>query len=75
MNYVLISIPESIFYESLQMILKDDWLIPLGGICLAVALVIDHFLPETEILSFLMGILIGLSITLNLVGLYRSRNG
>ncbi|MHA2071388.1 MAG: hypothetical protein ACW985_06340 [Candidatus Thorarchaeota archaeon] len=57
------------------MILKNEWLIPLGGICLAVALVIDHFLPENDILSFLMGILIGLSITLNLVGLYRSRNG
>ncbi|MHA2192965.1 MAG: hypothetical protein ACXAAR_06010 [Candidatus Thorarchaeota archaeon] len=57
------------------MIMKNEWLIPLGGICLAVALVIDHFLPENDILSFLMGILIGLSITLNLVGLYRSRNG
>jgi hypothetical protein len=57
------------------MILKNEWLIPLGGICLAVALVIDHFLPENDILSFVMGILIGLSITLNLVGLYRSRNG
>ncbi|MFX1261755.1 MAG: hypothetical protein ACFFAZ_06690 [Promethearchaeota archaeon] len=57
------------------MILKNEWLIPLGGICLALALVIDHFLPETDILSFVIGILIGLSITLNLVGLYRYRNG
>ncbi|MFX0055384.1 MAG: hypothetical protein ACFFAX_09870 [Promethearchaeota archaeon] len=57
------------------MIVKNEWLIPLGGICLAVALLIDRFLPENEILSFVMGILIGLSITLNLVGLYRSRNG
>jgi hypothetical protein len=57
------------------MILKNEWLIPLGGICLALALVIDLFLPENHILSFVMGILIGLSITLNLVGLYRSRNG
>ncbi|MHA2066599.1 MAG: hypothetical protein ACXABY_19680 [Candidatus Thorarchaeota archaeon] len=54
--------------------MKDEWLIPLGGICLAVALTIDHFLPENESLSFLMGVLIGLSITLNLAGLYRSRN-
>jgi hypothetical protein len=56
------------------MILKNEWLIPLGTLCLAIALTIDHFLPENEALSFLMGILIGLSITLNLVGLYRSRN-
>ncbi len=55
------------------MILKDEWLIPIGAICLAIALVIDRFLPETDVLSFLMGILIGLSITLNLVGLYRFR--
>ncbi|MFX1264168.1 MAG: hypothetical protein ACFFCK_02510 [Promethearchaeota archaeon] len=55
------------------MLLRDEWLIPIGGICLAIALVIDRFLPEYDILSFLMGILIGLSITLNLVGLYRSR--
>ncbi|MHA2601065.1 MAG: hypothetical protein AM324_002915 [Candidatus Thorarchaeota archaeon SMTZ1-83] len=55
------------------MILKDEWLIPIGAICLAIALVIDRFLPETDVLSFLMGILIGLSITLNLVGLYRYR--
>ncbi|MFW9799276.1 MAG: hypothetical protein ACFFD9_02490 [Candidatus Thorarchaeota archaeon] len=55
------------------MILKDEWLIPLGGICLAVALIIGQFLPENEILSFIMGILIGMSIILNLVGLYRSR--
>ena len=55
------------------MILKDEWLIPIGGICLAIALVIDRFLPENDVLSFVMGILIGLSITLNLVGLYRSR--
>lgn len=55
------------------MILKDEWLIPIGGICLAIALVVDRFLPENDVLSFLIGILIGLSITLNLVGLYRSR--
>jgi hypothetical protein len=55
------------------MILKDQWLIPIGGICLAVALVIGQFLPENDVLSFLMGILIGLSITLNLAGLYKSR--
>ena len=55
------------------MILKDEWLIPIGGICLALALVIDRFLPVNDVLSFVMGILIGLSVTLNLVGLYRSR--
>ena len=74
MNCVLISNLESILLENAKLILKDEWLIPLGGICLAIALVIDHFLPEDNTLSFLMGILIGLSITLNLVGLYRSRN-
>ncbi|MFW9847286.1 MAG: hypothetical protein ACFFD6_11085 [Candidatus Thorarchaeota archaeon] len=56
------------------MIMKNEWLIPLGCICLAIALLIDRFLPENEFLSFLIGILIGLSITLNLIGLYRSRN-
>lgn len=74
MNCGLISIPESILWVITNLIVKDSWLIPLGVICLAVALVIDHFLPEDNILSFLMGILIGLSITLNLVGLHRSRN-
>ncbi|MFW9967272.1 MAG: hypothetical protein ACFFEA_08980 [Candidatus Thorarchaeota archaeon] len=74
MNYALINAPENFFWANPKMILKNEWLIPLGGLCLAIALTIDHFLPENEALSFLMGILIGLSITLNLVGLYRSRN-
>ncbi|MFQ5833441.1 MAG: hypothetical protein ACE5H4_12100 [Candidatus Thorarchaeota archaeon] len=55
------------------MILKDEWLIPIGGICLAAALIIGQFLPDNEILSFIMGVLIGMSIILNLVGLYRTR--
>jgi len=73
-NYVLINVPENFLWANLKMILKNEWLIPLGALCLAITLTIDHFLPENEALSFLMGILIGLSITLNLVGLYRSRN-
>ena len=46
-------------------------LIPVGGICLAAALLVDRFVGSGNLVDFLVGLLIGLSIILNLVGLYR----
>ena len=54
-------------------ILKDDLLIPIGGICLAAALLMDRFVGPGASVDFLVGLLTGLSIVLNLLGLYRSR--
>lgn len=54
--------------------LRDEWLIPIGGICLAAAILTDRFVPlEAAILDFIIGVLTGLSMVLNLVGLYRMR--
>ncbi len=54
-------------------LLKDKYLIPIGVLCVAFALLIDRFLPVDSVTSFIVGILIGLSITLNVVGLYKAR--
>lgn len=54
-------------------LIKDDWLIPLGGLSLATALLMDRFLVGNGILDFVIGVLIGVSMVLNLMGLYRSR--
>jgi hypothetical protein len=55
-------------------ILKDDLLIPVGGICLAAAILMDRFVGSGTSVDFLVGLLTGLSIVLNLLGLYRRRN-
>jgi hypothetical protein len=55
-------------------ILKDDLLIPVGGICLAAAILIDRFVGPGALVDFLVGLFTGLSIVLNLLGLYRRRN-
>ena len=55
-------------------ILKDDLLIPVGGICLAAAILIDRFVGPGALVDFLVGLSTGLSIVLNLLGLYRRRN-
>jgi hypothetical protein len=52
-------------------ILKDDLLIPIGGICLAAAILMDRFVGPGASVDFLVGLLTGLSIVLNLLGLYR----
>jgi len=53
-------------------LIRDEWLIPIGGICLAVAILADRFLMvDIPILDFIIGILTGMSIVLNLVGLYK----
>jgi hypothetical protein len=55
-------------------ILKDDLLIPVGGICLAAAILMDRFIGPGVSVDFLVGLLTGMSIVLNLIGLYRRRN-
>jgi len=55
-------------------VLKESWVIPLGCTCLAAAILLDHFVPGDGVLDFMIGTLTGMSIVLNLVGLYRSRN-
>ncbi|MGY5860506.1 MAG: hypothetical protein RTU63_14135 [Candidatus Thorarchaeota archaeon] len=55
-------------------LIKNEWLVPIGGICLAIALLADRFLVtavDVPLLDFLVGVLTGLSITLNLVGLVK----
>ena len=56
-----------------MVLLKNEWLIPVGCICLAISILLDRFVVGDGILDFIIGILTGLSIVLNLVGLYRSR--
>jgi hypothetical protein len=55
-------------------IMTDDLLIPVGGICLAAAILMDRFVGSGASVDFLVGLLTGLSIVLNLLGLYRRRN-
>jgi hypothetical protein len=55
-------------------LLKDEWLIPLGGIFLAIALLVNQFLvADLLILNFVVGLFAGLSLVLNLVGLFKMR--
>nr|KXH75344.1 MAG: hypothetical protein AM325_16195 [Candidatus Thorarchaeota archaeon SMTZ1-45] len=53
---------------------RNGLLIPLGAICLAAALLIDRFIGSGFLVDFSVGVLTGMSIILNLVGLYRSAN-
>ena len=46
-------------------------LIPIGGICLAAAILLDRFIGPGTLVDFLVGLFTGLAIVLNLVGLYR----
>lgn len=55
-------------------LIKEEWLIPLGGICLAIALLADRFLApalDIPVLDFLVGVFTGMSVVLNLVGLIK----
>ncbi len=54
-------------------ILRDDLLIPIGGLCLAAAILMDRFIGPGALVDFLVGVFTGLAIVLNLLGLYRSR--
>ncbi len=56
-------------------LIKDNWLIPSGGICLAIAILSDRFLMvDVPVLDFIIGVFTGMSVVLNLVGLYRMRS-
>ena len=46
-------------------------LIPIGGICLAAAILLDRFIGPGTLVDFLVGLFTGLAIVLNLVGLHR----
>jgi hypothetical protein len=55
-----------------QMALMEDWLIPVGVLCLSAAILTDRFLMmEARALSFVVGMLTGVAMALNLVGLCR----
>ena len=53
-------------------LIKDEYLLPLGGICLAFAILSDKFLLiDLHILDFLVGVSTGLALVLNLFGLIK----
>jgi uncharacterized membrane protein YjjP (DUF1212 family) len=56
-------------------LMKNEWLIPVGVLCLAAAILSDRFLLMIggTVLDFVVGILAGVSIVLNFAGLYRMR--
>ena len=43
-------------------IIKEEWLIPIGCICLAASILLDRFVPGDGIVDFLIGVLTGISI-------------
>lgn len=54
-------------------LIKDEWLLPLGGIFLAIAILADRFLMiDVPLLDFVVGIFTGLALVLNLVGLAKA---
>ncbi|MHA1908153.1 MAG: hypothetical protein ACW98Y_12715 [Candidatus Thorarchaeota archaeon] len=53
-------------------LLKDKYLLPIGIMCVAFALMIDRFLPVDSATSFLVGVLSGMSVVLNIVGIYKA---
>lgn len=55
-----------------MVLIKDEWLLPLGGIFLAIAILVERFLlVDVPILDFLIGVFTGMSLVLNLVGLIK----
>jgi hypothetical protein len=56
-----------------MVLLKEEWLMPIGCICLAAAILAERFLMvDAPVLDFTIGVLSGMSVVLNLVGLYRT---
>ena len=56
-----------------MVLIKEEWLVPIGCICLAAAILADRFLiVEAPVLDFIIGVLTGMSVVLNLVGLYKA---
>ncbi|MDF1540566.1 MAG: hypothetical protein P1Q69_16840 [Candidatus Thorarchaeota archaeon] len=56
----------------IPMILKEKYLLPLGVLCLAFALLIDRFMPVDWPTDFLVGVLSGMSVALNIAGIYKA---
>jgi hypothetical protein len=55
-----------------MVLIKDEWLVPIGSICLAIAILAERFLlVDIPLLDFIIGALTGMSVVLNLVGLYK----
>jgi hypothetical protein len=54
-------------------LIKDEWLLPLGGIFLAIAILADRFLMiDVPLLDFVVGVFTGLALVLNLLGLAKA---
>ena len=53
-------------------ILKDDHLLPLGMVCLAIALVLERFASPLLAIDFFLGVLDGMAVTLMIAGLYKT---
>lgn len=47
--------------------MKHQFLLPIGMLCLACYFILDRY---TETPDFILGLFVGLSIALNLVGIY-----
>ena len=46
--------------------IKEVLALPIGMICLAIAILMEKFLPITNLFDFIEGLLTGLSIVLNI---------
>jgi type III secretory pathway component EscV len=51
-------------------ILKRKYFLPLGMLCLALSVIFDHFLPPAVVVDFLVGVFAGMSVVLNMAGIY-----
>lgn len=51
------------------------WIIPIGLISMSGSIIMKKFLPETGILSFVEGLLLGISLVANISGIILLRNG
>jgi len=54
------------------MIQLKKYFLPIGLLCLSVAVLIEYFLSVEPGLSFFLGMLYGLSVPLNIAGIYRA---
>lgn len=51
-------------------ILKRKYFLPLGMMCLALSVILDHFFPPYVVVDFLVGVFAGVSVVLNMAGIY-----
>ncbi len=54
-------------------IANHKFALPIGLLSLAIALIIERFLPSSDGLNFIAGFLFGISIVFNLSGITRFR--